>query len=58
MANMAGLESGSGGVTVSCVRALLPMVGRNSVWPGMRGIDDRWWKEADELFLRTLTDGT
>ena len=26
--------------------------------PGMRGIDDGWWKEADELFLRTLTDGT
>jgi len=29
MANIAGLELGSGDVTVSCVRALLPFVGRN-----------------------------
>ncbi len=25
---------------------------------GHAGIDDGWWKETDELFLRTLADGT
>jgi hypothetical protein len=31
MANIAGLELGSGDVTVSCVRALFSLVGRNVV---------------------------
>jgi hypothetical protein len=31
MANTAGLELGSGDVTVSCMWALLPLVGRNVV---------------------------
>jgi hypothetical protein len=31
MANIAGLELGSGDVTVSCVRALLSLVGRKVV---------------------------